>query len=104
MSESGRSPAELLAEKKTWQRPPRNRSNYVRKTTWRVVVRELRESMRLSLDDVAKAVGLSKTCYWQIEQGVDLRVTSARRIATFFGKSIEELWTELLPKAREGRT
>jgi DNA-binding XRE family transcriptional regulator len=49
------------------------------------------------MDQVAVGVSLSKTAYWQIEHGGDPMLTSARRIADFFGQKIETIWptTEL---------
>jgi DNA-binding XRE family transcriptional regulator len=86
-------PAEKLSAKKPWRREPRNKVQD-RKVTWVCRVREVRESLRLSLEDVALAVKLSKTAYWQIEHGGDPQLTSARRIADFFGKSEKDLWPE----------
>lgn len=46
----------------------------------------------LSMRDVAEAVGLSISSYFQIEHGGDPMLTTATRIAVFFGKSVDDLW------------
>jgi DNA-binding XRE family transcriptional regulator len=88
------SPAEKLAKKKPWRRAPRN-SKYVRKITWVCRLREIREALRLSLDDAALGIGLSKTAYWQLEQGTDPMLTTASRVAMFFGRTMNEIWVKL---------
>jgi DNA-binding XRE family transcriptional regulator len=84
-------PAEKLAKKHKRQRAPRNRST-VRNTPWKCCCRELRDSLGLTLDHAAVGCGLSKTAYWQIEQGTDPMLTTAIRIAKFYGREIGELW------------
>jgi DNA-binding XRE family transcriptional regulator len=86
-------PAEKLSKTVPWRRGPRN-SVPLKKAAWVCLARKARESLRLSLEVTAKAVGLSKVGLWQIEHGGDPQLTSARRIATFFGKTVEELWPE----------
>lgn len=90
-------PAEILAANQPRKRAPRNKAAYKRKLTWECCLSQLRESLSLSIEVVADAVKLSKTSYWQIEQGTDPMLTNARRIAEFFGKPIEEIW----PKKRK---
>ena len=85
-------PAERLAAKKPWRRAPRNAAKYPRRFAWRCGCREVRESLRISLRDVAKAIGLSVTALWQVEHGGDPMLTTAVKLARFYGKTIEELW------------
>lgn len=82
-------PAEQLAVTK-----PRNikKSNCTRKLPWAPRLKQLRERLRLSLDEVAEAAQLSKTGLWELEQGGDPMLSTAARLAEFFGKSIEEIW------------
>ncbi len=84
-------PAEKLAAKKPWRRPPRNKVAY-RRIVWRSTVRETREALRISLRDVARACKMSVTALWQIEQGGDPMLSTAMKLAVFFGKTVEELW------------
>lgn len=48
--------------------------------------------LRLSFDEVVKALKLSRTAYWQIEKGGDPMLTTALRIAAFYGKTVTDLW------------
>lgn len=86
------SPAEELAAKKPWRREPRN-VDYKRKKTWKKCqLRKLRESLRLSLSDVAQAVGYGVTTIHQLEHGTDPMLTTAKKLATFFGVSVDAIW------------
>ena len=83
-------PAEKLSKSK-----PRRKLGtkpYERKAPWNCGITSLRHALRISLDDVATAVGISKTALWQIEHGTDPMLTTAAKLATFFGRSIEEIW------------
>ena len=85
------SPALKLAEAKPSRREPRNKAE-PRAAVWDCRLRQLRESLRLSLRDVARAVGLSVTALHQIEHGSDPMLTTAAKLAAFFGKDIGDLW------------
>jgi DNA-binding XRE family transcriptional regulator len=85
-------PAEKLAAKKPWRRPPRNKAPYKRRAVWVCRCREFREALRLSLRDVAAAVKLSVTALHQIEHGTDPMLETARRLADFYDLSVETLW------------
>lgn len=91
------SPAERLAAKKSWRRPPRNRVE-PRRRSWVCQVRAVREGLRISLRDVAAACSLSVTALWQIEMGGDPMLTTARKLAKFFGKTTDELWPRPAPQ------
>lgn len=65
---------------------------------WVCSIRERRKSLRLTLREVAEAVGLSFGAVRNIESGCDLRLTTARRLMDFFGASSEALWPELARK------
>lgn len=86
------SPAETLAQTKQRQRPPRNHAPYRRKKVWICGVRAEREKLRLAMRDVAIAVNLSLSSLHAIETGGDLCLTTATRLAEFFGLGLEELW------------
>lgn len=85
-------PAEKVAASKRRQRP-KTKARVVRKAVLTTKVRDVRESLRLSLRDVADAVGLSTTALWQLERGLDCMLTTAIKLAAFYGKTINELWT-----------
>lgn len=91
-------PAEKLAAKVKAERKPRNRKP-VRQKVWNSNLRAYRERLELSLDQVAAAVGLSKTALWQLENGTDPMLTTARRLADFFGVDVWGLWR----KKQEGQ-
>jgi DNA-binding XRE family transcriptional regulator len=86
-------PAEKLSKVRPWRRAPRNKAR--RYGRWDCRIRQTREPLRLSLRTVAEAVGLSVTALHQIEHGGDPQLTTARKLAAFFGKSVEELWPKL---------
>jgi DNA-binding XRE family transcriptional regulator len=92
-------PAEQLAAAKPRKRQPRN-VVAVRKRVWGCRVRGYRERLNLSLRDVARAVGLSVTALHQIEHGTDPQLTTARRLAVFFGCTEQELWPAALENQR----
>lgn len=84
-------PAEKLAKAK-----PRRKLRakpYERKAPWKCAITAMRHELRISLDDVATAVGIAKTTLWQIEHGTDPMLTTAVKLAEFFGKSVEHLWS-----------
>ncbi len=93
------SPAEKLAHRKPWRRSPRNRSK-PRKAVWECRIRAEREPLRLSLRDVARACKLSVTALHQIEHGSDPMLTTATRLAEFFGLAVGELWPRLAGKKK----
>jgi len=92
-------PAERFAKHKPMLRGKRNGPpTSPRRVFWVCTIRELRESLRISLRDVARACKMGVPTLWMIEMGGDVRMTTARKLADFFGRTVEELW----PK-RKGR-
>ena len=87
-------PAEKCAENKPRRKV---RSTKVvrscRMYPWNCTLSEERQRLRLALSDVAKAVGMSITGVFQIEKGCEPSLKSAVKIAAFFGKSVDEMWT-----------
>ena len=83
------------AEKMAQQKPPRKRRKSPRPKvppSWNCTAREVRESLRLSMLDAATGCKLSVAAVYQIENGSDPMLTTARTIATFYGRTVEELW------------
>lgn len=87
------SAAERLAATKP--RPRVKAADKKAKRIWSCRVRELREKLGLSVQDVADACGMSSSTLWQIECGANLLLTSAKSLADFFGRPIPDLWPEL---------
>ena len=85
------SPAEQLAASKT----PKNSKSAI----WRCTIVERRKALGLTLRDVAEASGMTNAAVSVIERGQDPMLTTAKKLADFFGVTISELWPELLPKS-----
>ena len=56
-------------------------------------LREVREALLLPIWAVAKATGVDGSTISRVERGSDPVLSAAMRLAKFYGKSIEELWT-----------
>lgn len=83
-------PAEKLSKSKPWRREPRNKVQ----VRWKCRLREFREELRLSLRDVASAVGLSITGILAVEMGGETQLVTARKLCVFFGRHLQEIWPE----------
>ncbi len=93
MSKKTPSAAETMSATHPRKRARRNRSIIgTRYVVWACRIREKRESLNISLDNVAKAIGIAKNTLWQIEQGGDPQLVTAMKIAEFFGCRVETLW------------
>lgn len=85
-------PAEELSKKKPVSKTAiRNKSS--RLCPFNCRLRDVRKNLRLTIEDVSEAVGMSKAGYWELEHGGDPMLTTAIKLATFYGKAIEEIWT-----------
>jgi DNA-binding XRE family transcriptional regulator len=91
-------PAEEYASKR--QRAARHRKPK-RNTVWLCLLREYRDRIGLTLDDVADALKMSKTAIHQIENGQDTMLTTARAVAKFFGVAVESMWPALAEHKKE---
>lgn len=80
------------AEKLSQSKPSKTLKPTNHPRVWRCAVRSERERLRLSLDEVAEAVGMSKCGLWQVERGSDPMLTTAWKLAAFFGMPIDDLW------------
>lgn len=89
-------PAEELASRKPSRKRHLQNSKPPRKRKWKTNIRDVREQHRLSLKDVAVAIDLSVNGLWQIEYGTDPLLTTAVKLAAFYGLGIEDLWQGLL--------
>ena len=52
----------------------------------------VREKLGISQPAMAVKMRLSPSGLWKIEQGTAVKLNVARKIARFYGKSIDELW------------
>lgn len=87
-------PAEMLAKKlKTKAKDPGTK--LLRKRTWNCTINKRRELLGLTLQQIGRATGVSPAILSNISNGTDLRLTTAVKIAKFFGCFIEELWPDL---------
>lgn len=89
------SPAEVLAMKK--KRNPickRRQKREVYKYPWVCKLRLHRKRLKLSMNDVVKGIGRKGSESWlcMVEKGWEVRLSSAMRLAKFFGASVEALW------------
>lgn len=86
-------PAQRLARAKPVQRfvlKPSSSNRYRAVLECRLFA--LRRGLGLTLDDVSKAVRISKAHLHQVEHGAEIGLTLAFRLASFYGKRIETLW------------
>lgn len=79
-------PAEQMASTKK----PRGKRVYT--SHEKCVVGYYRKLLGLTVRDVATGTGLSNAFICQVEHGCEVSLTNARKLATFFGKGIDELW------------
>jgi len=86
-----KSQAQQLAEKVRRERPARNKKP-LRKAVWDCHIRDVRERLDLTLDDVAESVGITKAGLSVIERGSDPLLTTARKLAAFYGMTTDALW------------
>lgn len=64
-------------------------------------LRQWRESLGLTLDDVAGAVGIDASTLSRAETGVHgVSLASAQALAAFYGRSIDELLRAVPPRAQ----
>lgn len=88
-------PAEKVASKKK----PRRKSlsgNTQRPRKWVCKLREKREALGLSMRDVAEHTGYTVSTLFEIENGTDPQLTTAMKLAEFFGCMVNDLWPSRL--------
>lgn len=86
--------SQIKAEKKR-QRPRRSQSPLSgnRKCPLICHVAALRETLNISYRETADAVGISHATLYQIERGGSPTLITALKLAAFFGRPIEQIWT-----------
>lgn len=83
-------PAQLLARTaQPRKKPPRQTCL---EPVWVTTIEQERDALRLTPHEVAKALNLTKQTLWRYEKGGEVTLTVARRFATFYGKTVEQLW------------
>jgi len=88
-------PAEKVASKK----PLRKRKltgNASRPRKWVCKLREKREALGLSMRDVSENTSYTVSTLFEIENGTDPQLTTAMKLAEFFGCTVNELWPSRL--------
>lgn len=56
----------------------------------------LRESKGLSQKQFAKEVGICHSACWRIENGGEVKLSTAHKIAKFYGLTIDQIWSNKL--------
>ncbi len=87
------SPAEKVAEAR---RNSKDKAHFGFQQVWECCAKNLRTSLDLTLADVSIGAGVSLGSINALEAGRSIGFVNAYRIAKFFGKPIEEIWTKLL--------
>ncbi len=82
-------PAEKLAKLK--QRSPREAFRELPKA-FDCNLKERREALGLSQRDVCRATMINVSTLCRVEQGIDLTLSRALKLAEFFGCPIHEIW------------
>jgi len=54
--------------------------------------RSLRQTLDLTLADVAKATGICQACVSVVERGNDVTMSTALKLALFYGVPLSEIW------------
>ena len=87
-------PAEKLAQQKQATKTPvaMGKPRYVKKFPWKCTVKLHRRALNLTQTEVASQIGISPSGLSVIEKGADIAVSTAKSIATFFGRPIDDLW------------
>jgi DNA-binding XRE family transcriptional regulator len=91
-------PAEALSAAKRLKRPPRKPGTRTYGPWVGNSIRERRDALGLSLRDVADAIGISNPGLFAVEKGGDPQLTTAYKLAAFFGCSVEAIWPPPAPK------
>ena len=96
MGEETRSPM-TTAEKLAAAKPKRTRrknggSSKGKTVVWKCQLATCRTNLRLSILDVAEAIGMSASGLWDVEHGTDPLLTTAMRLSNFYGLAIPTLW------------
>lgn len=71
-----------------------NGSEKGRKCVWHCTIRERRRALNLTIRDIANDVGLTTSAISVIERGSDPQLSTASKLAAFFGVSIQDLWPQ----------
>lgn len=68
---------------------------------WVCKLREIRDRVGLTLDDVAEALDLTRSLVHRLEHGHETTLAHARRVAAFFGVTVEEMWPQMANQPKE---
>jgi DNA-binding XRE family transcriptional regulator len=88
------SKADLISRKKVVRHDPD--APKFRAKIWECNLIYYRKTKGLSLEDISKGTGLSQFTIGAVERGCDCTLSTARRIADFFGYTVERIWPRML--------
>lgn len=57
-------------------------------------LRKIREESGITQPEMAKKIHMSASSLWKIEQGTDVKLSFARKIAKAYGQPLSILWPE----------
>ena len=57
-------------------------------------LKEVREALDMNQQQAAAIIGMAPSNLWKLEQGTNVKLSYARKIARAYGKSLDELWPE----------
>lgn len=80
------------AQKDAEARKARPHKGQGKPVVWHTLLADVRKSHGLTLKDVAIGARLSESLVFYAECGAEIKLGTARALADYFGKSIEELW------------
>lgn len=82
-------PAEKLAAERAATRPPPKKP---RPAKLHCDLKRRRAELKLTLADVADAIGASHVSVLRAERGEEIRMSTALRLAEFYGVGVNEIW------------
>lgn len=84
----------LTADKVAKRKKPRIYKSLRGEPVFHSELRAMREQWGLSVRDVEKETGVTKSTIFRAEHGMEVELGHALRLARFFSKTIEEIWKE----------
>lgn len=84
-------PAEKLAKEKKKRPQPKRAERQI--PPFNCILKQLRTSVGLSLRDVEKATGVNNVTLWKLEYGYDACLTTAMKLAAFYGMRVDDIWS-----------
>lgn len=88
-------PAEKLAKAKNRKKktPWGERTKEKRPTLFATGAKELRTELGLTQTEVAEAIGTTTSSIISAEMGFDMYLSTALKLAAFYGRTVEQIWS-----------